>query len=418
VTSFDVNSIEVVPAPAAAIGRMSYVADLQYVSPPGTPTPYAYNLAFGGNSGVPSNLHFTVADSDLATVNQSYFVDAGFSAQPARAEMFSFLPWQDLAMSADFPFTAPGHRIDYVTGRSDAEWHASYSRDATDGAGHTVPFADFYADSARRYDAGQQVQADWGRQPVHPGVDTQTSKSVFQFDCPACREDDTIRIGGLQPLNDASNHVSGGVGLTDTTVLGPRNTTGRLQLFAGDTLLSDGFSGNEPEIPVPPASTAYRLVLDQNRVAPWVSTGVHSRTEWGFTSAHPSVSTMPGDWRCGTFFEPPPAACAVLPLLAVGYAAPVGLTGIAPGGPAHLGVTVAPAQGAPVTTITSVSVDVSFDDGATFTPATVTGSGTRYDAAFTAPTSGFVTTRLRATDSAGDTVSQTVTRAYGLGPAA
>jgi hypothetical protein len=108
----------------------------------------------------------------------------------------------------------------------------------------------------------------------------------------------------------------------------------------------------------------------------------------------------------------------VLPLLTVNYAAPVGITGVAAGGATHLGVTAAPTQAAPPVTIASVTVDVSFDDGVTFTPATVTGSAGHYDAAFTAPTSGFVTTRVQATDSAGNTVSQTITRGYALGPAA
>jgi hypothetical protein len=107
----------------------------------------------------------------------------------------------------------------------------------------------------------------------------------------------------------------------------------------------------------------------------------------------------------------------VLPLLLVTYDAPVDLVGVAPGGPTHLGVAVAPTQGAPAAAITSVTVDVSFDDGATWTPAAVSGSGGTYDAAFTAPASGFVTTRVQASDPAGNTVSQAITRAYALGPA-
>lgn len=112
---------------------------------------------------------------------------------------------------------------------------------------------------------------------------------------------------------------------------------------------------------------------------------------------------------------PATGPCAVLPLLSIGYDPPVDLSGRAAGGATRLGITVAPTQNAPATTITTATVEVSVDDGATWTPATLTGSDGRYTAAFTTPTDGFVSTRVTATDAAGNTVTQTVIRAYAIG---
>ena len=69
--------------------------------------------------------------------------------------------------------------------------------------------------------------------------------------------------------------------------------------------------------------------------------------------------------------------------------------------------------------ITSVTVEVSYDSGTSWTPATVTRSGDHFTATYTTPdpasTDGYVSVRTTATDAAGDTVTQTLIRAYALG---
>ncbi|MEN3362624.1 MAG: hypothetical protein V7637_6606 [Mycobacteriales bacterium] len=403
------------PAPAARVGRLGYSANLQFVSPARAPVPYAYSLAFGGTDGIPTDVHYEVADSDLATIDNTYYAD-GASGQPGVASMTSALPWEGPGVSVGFPFTTPGRRIDYVAGNADVVWSAAYQRGAVDDAGGLVVLFDDYLDSERRYAPGQRARVEWGRQPVHPGLVVQTAKSASEFFCPACREDDDMRIA-LRPTDDAAGHW-GVFGPSRDTPLGPVDAGGRLRLFAGDTALLDEADVTELDVPAPAASTRFRLLLDQNRAAPWYTTGIRSHTEWGFTSTHPKASTAPAGWVCGQSVHPRTGACAVLPLLTVNYSAPVNLRGVAPGGPTHLDVAVAPTQAAPAATIAAVTVDVSFDDGATWTPATATNTGGgHYRAAFTAPTSGFVTTRVKATDSDGNAISQTITRAYTLGTA-
>jgi hypothetical protein len=59
-----------------------------------------------------------------------------------------------------------------------------------------------------------------------------------------------------------------------------------------------------------------------------------------------------------------------------------------------------------------VQVDVSYDDGATWRPAKVTGGNAQYSAELVHPAGAFVSLRSRATDTAGTVVEQTTLRAY------
>ena len=60
---------------------------------------------------------------------------------------------------------------------------------------------------------------------------------------------------------------------------------------------------------------------------------------------------------------------------------------------------------------------MSFDGGTTWQPATVTGSGTSYQASYTAPAGSLVTLKVTATDAAGGQISETITSAYRTGTA-
>jgi subtilase family serine protease len=62
--------------------------------------------------------------------------------------------------------------------------------------------------------------------------------------------------------------------------------------------------------------------------------------------------------------------------------------------------------------ITSTTVQVSFDDGATWQPAQLTGSGTTRYAVFSAPAGSYVSLKVTAADAAGGTIYETITRGY------
>ena len=79
-----------------------------------------------------------------------------------------------------------------------------------------------------------------------------------------------------------------------------------------------------------------------------------------------------------------------------------------------IGVRVQPQEGAAARPCAALSVQVSYDDGRTWAaPATVTGSGQVWQVRITHPeTPGYVSLRATARDTAGNTVEQTIIRAY------
>ena len=88
------------------------------------------------------------------------------------------------------------------------------------------------------------------------------------------------------------------------------------------------------------------------------------------------------------------------------------LDGSAPPGRQLLGVTAGHLQLAKAAKITSTTVAVSFNNGATWHDAAMTGAGGKYHAMFTAPAGLYVTPRVHAADAAGGSVAETITRGY------
>lgn len=68
--------------------------------------------------------------------------------------------------------------------------------------------------------------------------------------------------------------------------------------------------------------------------------------------------------------------------------------------------------GAPAASVTSLTVEASFDDGATWRKVPVLRFGEQRLALMSNPASGYVSLRAKAVDDAGGTVEQTIIRAY------
>jgi hypothetical protein len=96
---------------------------------------------------------------------------------------------------------------------------------------------------------------------------------------------------------------------------------------------------------------------------------------------------------------------------------PVDQTNTAPAGKATtLGLTVTRQKGSAAKAAKTLTVDVSYDDGKTWKKAVVKGSGATWTIGVTHPkAAGFVSLRVLLTDQAGNTLKQTVKRAYRIG---
>lgn len=203
----------------------------------------------------------------------------------------------------------------------------------------------------------------------------------------AVRDRDVVTVNVAGPMSDASGHtgISAGAG---TAILyeGARH-------LASVDLTGEGIALSA-RMPAPPVD--YRLSVRQQRDRWPAAYSSAVDTDWTFRSGHTGAATD-------------------LPLNSL-VIAPGDLDGAntAPlGGTTPL--TVTPTGGPRVTGVTA---QASTDDGKTWIPVALHRTGTRWSGRVTdpvtAPRFAAVSLRVTATNAAGGSVTQTVTRAYGL----
>ncbi|MEV7797326.1 S8 family serine peptidase [Streptomyces sp. NPDC087512] len=156
---------------------------------------------------------------------------------------------------------------------------------------------------------------------------------------------------------------------------------------------------------VPDGDAAYRLTARGTRDVPWASLSTTVETAWTFRSA--AVTPGPG----GT------ARTAALPLSVVRFTAPVDINNSVPRTRHTLVTHVDRQPGAPSAGTERLTVQVSFNDGATWRNAKVSaadGGGYRVTVDPPAGAGPFVSLKASARGTDGGTVEQTVLRAYRL----
>jgi hypothetical protein len=148
------------------------------------------------------------------------------------------------------------------------------------------------------------------------------------------------------------------------------------------------------EFALPSEAADYRLEMSAERAGP-AALSTRVEVAWTFRSAHVT----------GT-------RAARMPLSTVQFAPPVDERNTAPAGQAvTVPITVRAQPGSAAGANRGLDVEVSYDDGATWSAATVRDGS----ALVTHPgAAGFVSLRATATDTAGNTVRQTVIRAYAI----
>ena len=178
-------------------------------------------------------------------------------------------------------------------------------------------------------------------------------------------------------------------------------TGGFARLESGGRILGEGPATDWLTAEVPAASAPYRLTVQANRAAEDTSTSTRVAGVWTFTSARPASD---GTTR--------------LPLSTVRLAPELSLRGTAPAGSTltvPLKLSGAAAAAGQVATLT---VHISYDDGRTWKPLTVTtdAQGARSVTVKHPATAEAVSFRVDLKDKAGNTVRETITNAYRLAP--
>jgi uncharacterized protein (TIGR03382 family) len=369
------GQVFVVPAPATN-PRLAMQVRVLLAEPPGSASDtYRYNLLLGAEGSIPDP-DFRVRDQDLARVESHYYTQG----VPMKGTRWDF-PFMDTAeVSWLMDESLPGRRTEYFSAHDGVAWqHLLYPVPIEPGAS---PPADVESLSGlvEGFTPGERT-LDWNRAPVGPALD---GYSVV-------RDGDSISVTVALFSPSEDEHVVTTTPLPDQVE--GAVTLSREGIVVGSTDLSGG------TFEVPPEAATYTLSATATRSVPWSVIGTSADVTWGFRSEHVEASDE----------LPPP-----LPLLVVRASGAVDDDGASAGGqPYPLTLRVQRQDEVPASALTELTLEVSYDDGATWQPAAVQRTEQGGTATVLHPAGdGFASLRIAARDADGNTVQQTVLRAY------
>ncbi|WP_245674048.1 S8 family serine peptidase [Actinoplanes rectilineatus] len=320
-------------------------------------TDYLYDLVRYWPSGVPKSLVYRPAERDLARVDVDFQNTSDRALQERR---YDTNPDTTFKVGTTLPMLADRFRTDWLTPGDDIRWSAEMNdMQTSQRSGSTT------------YRAGSRTSEKWLAAIVRPRI---TDAGTLPR-----RDGDRIVVEVPGWGDSGANHAG------DTVPEGGGQT---VTLSQGDTVIeNNGWGWIDSNRNLNPARLPYRLSTTTTGTLP-------TRTDWDFMSGE------------GT---------ARLPLIQLDYLVD---TDLADKASRTAGITVVPSHlaGAPSSsTITTVTLDVSYDDGAHWTKVKLTRTKAGWTGGLRAPRSAqTVTLRTAAKDTGGNRVEQTITRAFGL----
>ncbi|MGW0753361.1 S8 family peptidase [Streptomyces sp. NPDC002587] len=341
-------------------------------------TPFVYDLTREYPGQVPDRaLVYKPAKGDLARIDARYYSATGGRAAEGYRADFTLSP------SVNFPERErhPGTRTEWVTpGQVWREFH-------TQGVDGSLPWSMVSGDNT--YAGGGTTRQDWFAPATRPGqsesfgVYNSRWQNLMTWNVQAwASASDTMRLGGYLPWGE---------------------TPSRLQVFQGDRLIHDNPAGGDMQWQeVPEGNLPYRAVLDVERPADVFRLSTRTHTEWTFMS-----DTVDSD-----SFEP-------FSVLNLDYELETDLHGdLKADARQHIALKpVSMDLGTVPGTVTAVTLDVSYDDAATWQKVTLAkGADGSWTGSFTTARKpgGFVSLRASAETNSGFSVKNEIIRAYGL----
>ncbi|MEU2662672.1 S8 family serine peptidase [Micromonospora sp. NPDC007220] len=333
---------------------------------------YVYDLARVWPGQVPDrSLAYHPRQRDLGRIDARYHAAVDSPGSGYRYDMV-FSP------SFGFPESEshPGTRTEWVT--PDVVWHEVHDQ----GGWTDTAYLNTYA-------KGSTTRLDWFAPAVRPAFSR-------AFGVRNSRYGDymTLNVQAWSPSDDVLEHGGN---------LEWGSVPTHLKLYQGDKLVDENtWSSDLQWTPVPAGTLPYRLVLDASRPADRWRLSTRTHTEWDFVSGSNTADN----------FVP-------FALLQLDYALETDLRGdVKAGTTQRISVKAGPQPGGTGTgTVTSVTLDVSYDDGATWRKVTLSkGAGDRWTGSLALPRQpgGFVSVRAGAKTDAGFGIRQELIRAYGL----
>ncbi|MFJ5272745.1 S8 family serine peptidase [Streptomyces sp. NPDC088358] len=332
---------------------------------------YLYDLVRHYDGAVPRSLTYRPGPSELARIDESFRDTKQGKAVQVRYDLTvdSGLPLNSNAT----PVPAQGTLTSWVTADPGVSW---VTQTAVSDLGQQGP--------PRSYKGRGTSREVWLSPVQHPRLlDDSAHRAPFRIG-------DVISTSSITAWGDSDSHAG---------VVWADGDTSKVSLYQGDQLL--GEDANERIVTVegvPTDPLPYRIVVEGKRDLPGRPYSTRTRTEWGFTSGTTDYRVL-----------------SPLPLIQLDYAVATDLSGRAS---RRSTLTVTPSHfkgatgAAPVRT---VSLEVSYDDGATWHRTTPRHSGADWKTSMDAPSKArFASLRTTARDAGGNSVSQTVIRAFGL----
>ncbi len=326
-------------------------------------SPYSYDLTFHDSGRVPPSMTRTVRSHEVAQIDARYHGDG--TDRMTLISRFPTSPCQCSLVRIFEQHKLPYRRTEYVS-TGGTVWSAALQGGLTSNL----------RTSGLSYQSRRYTE-DWGRGPLAPRPGAGEASS---------RIGDTLRLR-TSPIADTGGHSGSSAGPSDGA------------LYRDGVKVADLFGGFG-DLTVPAQEAAYRLEVNTSNGADGsgrLSTATSS--VWTFRSGHTDGARP-------------------LPLLSPGYDIPVSITNAVDPVRAVPVVVRASVPGATVR-LDQARLSVSYDEGATWRPVPVLRLPHGTLAGVLPPagsrvTGGYAALRLDLTDSDGNTLEQTVYRAYRL----
>jgi hypothetical protein len=343
-------------------------------------TPYTYDLAWFEVGRMITGFTRDVKRSELATVRADHAAHVpgatGWTSTGGRLGIFASP--STILLPAELPF----RRTEYRNTGGGVQWTKTFREMVPDDEGfpETVSSAESVP---TEYQAGHQYFEDWNYGVFGPVLPRHRPTEDDQLpDRPVIS-----RLGDRLEVESAMYGDRAGRPLST-------RATGSISVFRDGELLAQvpDLSGS---VEVPPEPADYRVEIEAARDERFPLSRQTSLV-WTFRSGHVEAD------------EP-----VRLPVWAVRFTPWLDAHNTAPaGGPFLVPVQAVSQPGSDAGELASLSVEVSFDDGQSWQEAALVDGMVRL---FHPEGGGFVSLRSTATDSHGNSVTQTVIRAYQIG---
>lgn len=403
-------------------GGLRVFTTIQASSPRRPGIPYGYMLNFAGPPGVIPPQRFTPRPADLATVSERYYQDVSSTGGWLDSGGTPYQIRTSFIGGLILPVRLPGRMTQYLSARPRQLWQSFYDEYNVFGPGTTSGGQN---DAFRLLRGGQRLAETWNRYPLHPGPNASfPGTNLFPALPSAVRAGDTLLVD-ITPFSDNfAGHTGSGFSVDFPGKV--NEVSGSYALFqnglkiaGGDAARTSGFGGPLfVRAKLGPAPSPIKLVLTASRAGPRFPLSGASRDVWTWPSRRDPGATVPSPWECGAVVAHGRLVfdrhCAVQGMLVANYrVAGLSLTGTAPAGRQRIVLAVTHLAHAAPSRVTHARLQVSFDNGKTWRRAPVRHLGRgRFLAHFTAAAAQGVTLRLSARDRAGDTITETILRAY------